>query len=215
VDPFLFYVLCEVDSDGYHMVRGPGRCEHATTGHLQLSASHNVMLHVQSPRMASGVLTGAAMVSCRCTVMVSAQVGYFSKEKSCQDNYNLACILTLPAYQRKVSRQRQRRRNTGYLYPACACAPLAAAVSSAGARKPCSFARITCLESCASPMWSLHGLHASCCCVRGPCDCFNCAVCTTAVICTVACKDCLTALASALGSADVTAVAFLYVVTAS
>jgi hypothetical protein len=30
------------------------------------------------------------------------QVGYFSKEKSCQDNYNLACILTLPAYQRKV-----------------------------------------------------------------------------------------------------------------
>eukprot|EP00878_Enallax_costatus_P021851 GHUV01023159.1.p1 GENE.GHUV01023159.1~~GHUV01023159.1.p1 ORF type:complete len:304 (+),score=94.81 GHUV01023159.1:208-1119(+) len=47
VDPFLFYVLCEVDSDGYHTV------------------------------------------------------GYFSKEKNCQDNYNLACILTLPAYQRK------------------------------------------------------------------------------------------------------------------
>lgn len=32
------------------------------------------------------------------------QVGYFSKEKSCHDNYNLACILTLPAYQRKVGR---------------------------------------------------------------------------------------------------------------
>eukprot|EP00775_Hariotina_reticulata_P009724 gene9727-9883_t len=47
VDPFLFYVMCEVDSEGYHMV------------------------------------------------------GYFSKEKNCQDNYNLACILTLPAYQRK------------------------------------------------------------------------------------------------------------------
>lgn len=47
VDPFLFYVLCEVDSEGYHTV------------------------------------------------------GYFSKEKNCQDNYNLACILTLPAYQRK------------------------------------------------------------------------------------------------------------------
>lgn len=28
-------------------------------------------------------------------------VGYFSKEKNCQDNYNLACILTLPAFQRK------------------------------------------------------------------------------------------------------------------
>ncbi len=29
------------------------------------------------------------------------QVGYFSKEKSCMEDYNLACILTLPAYQRK------------------------------------------------------------------------------------------------------------------
>jgi GNAT superfamily N-acetyltransferase len=50
VDPFLFYVLCEVDADGYHTV------------------------------------------------------GYFSKEKNWQNqegSYNLACILTLPAYQRK------------------------------------------------------------------------------------------------------------------
>eukprot|EP00798_Chlamydomonas_sp_ICE-L_P017489 gene17489-23794_t len=28
-------------------------------------------------------------------------VGYFSKEKSCVEEYNLACILTLPCYQRK------------------------------------------------------------------------------------------------------------------
>lgn len=28
-------------------------------------------------------------------------MGYFSKEKSCAEEYNLACILTLPAYQRK------------------------------------------------------------------------------------------------------------------
>jgi GNAT superfamily N-acetyltransferase len=28
-------------------------------------------------------------------------VGYFSKEKNCQENYNLACILVLPAFQRK------------------------------------------------------------------------------------------------------------------
>jgi len=47
VDPFMFYVMCERDSSGYHMV------------------------------------------------------GYFSKEKSCAEEYNLACILTLPAYQRK------------------------------------------------------------------------------------------------------------------
>lgn len=47
VDPFLFYVLCEIDSFGYHFV------------------------------------------------------GYFSKEKASEENYNVACILTLPPYQRK------------------------------------------------------------------------------------------------------------------
>lgn len=47
VDPFLFYVLCERDAEGYHLV------------------------------------------------------GYFSKEKLSQEDHNLACILTLPAYQRK------------------------------------------------------------------------------------------------------------------
>ena len=47
VDPFLFYVLCETDEKGAHIV------------------------------------------------------GYFSKEKSSPDDYNLACILTLPPYQRK------------------------------------------------------------------------------------------------------------------
>jgi histone acetyltransferase MYST1 len=46
VDPFLFYVLCEVDN-GHHIV------------------------------------------------------GYFSKEKQSQENYNLACILTFPPFQRK------------------------------------------------------------------------------------------------------------------
>ena len=48
VDPFLFYVLCEVDASGRHHI-----------------------------------------------------VGYFSKEKQSQENYNLACILTFPPYQRK------------------------------------------------------------------------------------------------------------------
>ena len=47
VDPFLFYVLCEVDKDGHHIV------------------------------------------------------GYFSKEKDSAEGNNLACILTLPPYQRK------------------------------------------------------------------------------------------------------------------
>mmetsp|Transcript_30369 Transcript_30369/g.98736 ORF Transcript_30369/g.98736 Transcript_30369/m.98736 type:complete len:455 (+) Transcript_30369:64-1428(+) len=47
VDLFLFYVLCESDERGYHIV------------------------------------------------------GYFSKEKSSEEGYNLACILTLPCHQRK------------------------------------------------------------------------------------------------------------------
>jgi histone acetyltransferase MYST1 len=50
VDPFLFYVLCEVEAVGT-----------STKYHI---------------------------------------VGYFSKEKQSQENYNLACILTFPSYQR-------------------------------------------------------------------------------------------------------------------
>ncbi|KAL5008626.1 hypothetical protein ScPMuIL_014207 [Solemya velum] len=46
-DPFLFYVMCEQDNKGYHIV------------------------------------------------------GYFSKEKESTEDYNVACILTLPPYQRK------------------------------------------------------------------------------------------------------------------
>lgn len=66
VDPFLFYILCEVDAAGCHIV------------------------------------------------------GYFSKEKQSQENYNLACILTFPPYQRKgygkflisVSYELTKRENT-------------------------------------------------------------------------------------------------------
>lgn len=66
VDPFLFYVLCEADAAGSHIV------------------------------------------------------GYFSKEKQSQENYNLACILTFPPYQRKgygkflisVSYELTKRENT-------------------------------------------------------------------------------------------------------
>lgn len=47
VDLFLFYVLCEIDDRGAHIV------------------------------------------------------GYFSKEKQSEEGYNLACILTLPPYQRR------------------------------------------------------------------------------------------------------------------
>ncbi len=36
-----------------------------------------------------------------CLCVSPSQVGYFSKEKNCMEEYNLACILTLPPYQRK------------------------------------------------------------------------------------------------------------------
>jgi histone acetyltransferase MYST1 len=66
VDPFLFYILCEADEVGAHIV------------------------------------------------------GYFSKEKQSQENYNLACILTFPPYQRKgygkflmsISYELTKRENT-------------------------------------------------------------------------------------------------------
>ena len=38
---------------------------------------------------------------CECDSVGCHVVGYFSKEKDSPDDYNLACILTLPPFQRK------------------------------------------------------------------------------------------------------------------
>eukprot|EP00698_Gefionella_okellyi_P013439 TRINITY_DN3680_c0_g1_i1.p1 TRINITY_DN3680_c0_g1~~TRINITY_DN3680_c0_g1_i1.p1 ORF type:complete len:404 (+),score=63.46 TRINITY_DN3680_c0_g1_i1:34-1212(+) len=40
-------------------------------------------------------------IMCKCDERGCHMVGYFSKEKESPDEYNVACILTLPAYQRK------------------------------------------------------------------------------------------------------------------
>lgn len=40
-------------------------------------------------------------VLCECDEHGAHIVGYFSKEKASEEGHNLACILTLPAYQRK------------------------------------------------------------------------------------------------------------------
>ena len=40
-------------------------------------------------------------VMCECDERGAHIVGYFSKEKNSDDGYNLACILTFPAYQRR------------------------------------------------------------------------------------------------------------------
>jgi len=62
VDPFMFYVLCEVQSTGWAIKSG------------------------RNPSRSA----------CRAKI-----VGYFSKEKQSREDYNLACILTLPPYQRR------------------------------------------------------------------------------------------------------------------
>ena len=43
-------------------------------------------------------------VMCECDERGAHCVGYFSKEKASEEGFNLACILTLPAYQRRVRR---------------------------------------------------------------------------------------------------------------
>lgn len=40
-------------------------------------------------------------VLCECDKYGAQIVGYFSKEKESADNYNVACILTMPPFQRK------------------------------------------------------------------------------------------------------------------
>lgn len=185
VDPFLFYVLCERDSSGYHLVRPsctPALRNLYRTAHLPLPVEQGVGMRgppalcvsrsgfklgaevgneggggpgggslqlrstsdVWPPHSAEGGLCAAVQQATRAarlppgmhpwaTPMLCApsllrtplccalharartpnpattnlrhaarlQVGYFSKEKNCLEDYNLACILTLPAYQRK------------------------------------------------------------------------------------------------------------------
>ena len=63
VEPFLFYVMCECDDKGCHIV------------------------------------------------------GYFSKEKESPDDYNLACILTLPPYQRMVNKTTKKKPFNFHNFP--------------------------------------------------------------------------------------------------
>jgi len=51
----------------------------------------HMVRHTSFPHMISFLLT------------CLRQVGYFSKEKDSPDDYNIACILTMPPYQRKVA----------------------------------------------------------------------------------------------------------------
>lgn len=41
------------------------------------------------------------MIFCFMNIKGCHLVGYFSKEKHCQQKYNVSCILTMPQYQRQ------------------------------------------------------------------------------------------------------------------
>jgi GNAT superfamily N-acetyltransferase len=120
VDLFLFYVLCETDSRGAHIVGGhPVVAKQGGCGDCVQCAVAAAVLILMPEHAGYAQLYAAALLShfppCPCTLppfvlcppraaaaaAVCAQVGYFSKEKCSEEGYNLACILTLPCYQKK------------------------------------------------------------------------------------------------------------------
>ena len=82
VDPFLFYVIAEIDDAG----------ECLLCSRRRLSSGPEVH--------AIGVCVCAPPPNIRFARAGSHIVGYFSKEKQSAEGYNLACILTFPQFQR-------------------------------------------------------------------------------------------------------------------
>lgn len=83
VDPFLFYVLCEVDERG---------TEHQLYYILYLLLPHATT---------AGIFLISVSIWLICESLGYHPVGYYSKEKYSDVGYNLACILTFPSHQRK------------------------------------------------------------------------------------------------------------------
>jgi histone acetyltransferase HTATIP len=82
VEPFLFYILCEYDP-GTNQTPAPPPVQDANLrGELQNAVS-------SAASSTSSNEAGFHLVA------------YFSKEKHSSENYNVACILTYPQYQRK------------------------------------------------------------------------------------------------------------------
>jgi hypothetical protein len=125
VDLFLFYVLCETDSRGAHIVSAcvPGggfmctrtrmcMCMYmcmrplgdALAAHRALRCRHHARSSTRAlvpPNQRQDTPPHTHTPIHTHTPTHAAQVGYFSKEKCSEEGYNLACILTLPCYQKK------------------------------------------------------------------------------------------------------------------
>ncbi|CAM9330442.1 unnamed protein product [Chrysoparadoxa australica] len=130
VDPFLFYILCEMDDKGAHVSvaeqntkqtgAGPkgeawgwNRTAQLTAAVIWQCIRHQdqslpACLPIYGPYLSLSTLSPHLHVPPRpsfhrcCPFCYNMQVvGYFSKEKSSPEEYNLACILTFPPFQRK------------------------------------------------------------------------------------------------------------------
>ena len=136
VDLFLFYVLCENDERGSHIVGCANQSTLYTTHASLLSAAGGSRAPTTPPAcLAVHVVhtSGCATFGYTCQgALIQSSLGpargglpmcaaspmgmglpmapsaahvrprrYFSKEKCSEEGYNLACILTLPSYQRK------------------------------------------------------------------------------------------------------------------
>ena len=98
VDAFLFYVLCECDERGAHVV-GCG----ALLRHRPYSPALRALTPFAGRAVRAAFARRFQQTAAGMTVLIFEYrcCRYFSKEKHSEVGYNLACILTLPAYQRK------------------------------------------------------------------------------------------------------------------
>lgn len=110
VDLFLFYVLCECDERGCHIVgyfsKASSRCGSSRTRHLSHpgSGTTSCMSHVKSlmiRRYLAATGKGRYHVALRKVWAWESTASSGMQEKKSEDGYNLACILMLPSYQRK------------------------------------------------------------------------------------------------------------------
>ena len=88
VEPFLFYILTEYEPPS----GSPPPPQHAVSDALQGEFKSSIAHHTSSKSSKDYVSPQDSGFNL---------VGYFSKEKNSSENYNVACILTYPQYQRK------------------------------------------------------------------------------------------------------------------
>lgn len=93
VDLFLFYVLCECDDRGCHMVGYFSKVMTLSKLSDWLIYYYKVYIITTFPEVAS-TLTGISEINLFIMLLIL-------QEKHSEESYNLACILTLPPYQRK------------------------------------------------------------------------------------------------------------------